>query len=160
MEIRRLTCSDDPAFPILCRWMQTWWGESEGFTQEKMSQYMRHSILPEFRIPQTFVMFDSTVPVGMFQFTMNDCDVRPDVYPWLANVYICMERRGQGLFCFLMASVMENARKLGISSLYLYTQHVGLYEKFGFTYVEPFQTFCSKNDEQRLYVRHIGERND
>ncbi len=26
--------------------------------------------------------------IGMFQFTYEDLSVRPDIYPWLANVYI------------------------------------------------------------------------
>ena len=51
----------------------------------------------------------------------------------------------------LLETVPDNARKAGLTELYLYTAHAGLYEKFGWTYAGEVETFRSERPKERLY---------
>ncbi len=92
----------------------------------------------------------------MYQLSMTeDLESRPDIYPWLINVYVEETYRGQHVGRKLMESVNENARKANIKELYLYTKHIGLYEKFGWKFVENVETFKPDSPIERLYKLEI-----
>jgi len=92
--------------------------------------------------------------VGMYQFTNGDLFPRPDLYPWLANLYIDPACRGAGLGRFLIESVRRHATNAGLKELYLFTTHSGLYEKFGWTLVQEIDTFLEPRI-QRLYKTEL-----
>ncbi|MEG1805984.1 MAG: GNAT family N-acetyltransferase, partial [Clostridia bacterium] len=143
IEIKKLTDKNDPDIEKICDWLFAWWGEFEGFTKEKMRAYVTNSLM-ENKIPQTFGAFDDGQLVGIYQFSMQDCEVRPDIYPWLINVFVEKSHRGHGIFKKMMESIPQTARDVGIKTLFLFTDHVDLYEKFGWKFVELFKIFnCS-----------------
>lgn len=148
--ITQIVDSTHEGIPVICQWLQKWWGDNENFSARKMETYVKNSLC-HTRIPQTYFMEVDGIPAGMFQFSMTDIEVRPDIYPWLINVYIDTRFRGKGLFHFLMAQVKGCAAALGLKELYLFTKHEELYEKFGWEFVEVFDTFQEPDDLQRLY---------
>ena len=145
--IRKITEKDH--LDRITDWMYNWWGKSEGHHYEAVYAYMSHS-LQEKRLPQTFGLFLDGTLIGMYQFTMEDLFPRPDIYPWLANVYIEEPYRGCGYGRFLLNSVKETAAKAGLEELYLFTIHDNLYEKFGWTFVQEIDTFLEPRI-RRLY---------
>ena len=151
MEIIRLTSSDNEIFEKVVLWNYNWWGKKQGKSLEDIAYLFKHSICKD-RLPQTFVALLDGVPVGMYQLSMTD-DLfgRPDIYPWLINVYVDEEYRGRSICRHLMNSVAENAKKAGCDELWLYTSHVGLYEKFGWEFFEHVKTFDEKSPVERLY---------
>ena len=118
---------------------------------EQIEYLTEHSICTD-RLPQTFVAIDEGVPVGMYQLSMSD-DLfgRPDIYPWLINVYVGEEFRGRQICRKLMETVSQKAKEAGLSEIYLYTHHVGLYEKFGWKLVEKVKTFNEDSPLEGLY---------
>ena len=57
----------------------------------------------------------------------------------------------------LLEEVKETAKKvITFETIYLYTEHVGLYEKFGWTYVSEIDTYVKKPRMQRLYKLDIN----
>ena len=130
-------------------WMYEWWGRAEDYSYEAVYTCMAHSI-QEQRLPQTYGLFWDGKLVGMYQFTNGDLFPRPDLYPWLANLYIEKSCRESGFGRFLIESVRDNAAKAGLKELYLFTTHNGLYEKFGWTFIEEIDTFLEPR-MQRLY---------
>ena len=150
--VRRIT---DPAYlDRMTRWMYEWWGRAEGFAMEAVRACMARSLQTE-RLPQTFGLYLQGDLIGMYQFTMNDLFVRPDVYPWLANVYIAPEHRGKGCGRILLESVRENACRLGLTELFLFTAHEGLYERYGWEFIEETDTHLQPR-QQRLYRLRIA----
>lgn len=148
VSVRQIT--DETHLETLTDWMFGWWGAQEHKTREAVRCYMAHSLQAE-RLPQTYGLFLGEALIGMYQFTHEDLFARPDIYPWLANVYIDPAHRGAGYGRALLASVGANARaNLKSEALYLYTAHSGLYEKFGWTYVGEIDTFLEPR-MQRLY---------
>lgn len=107
-------------------------------------------------MPQTFVALIDGEPAGMYQLSMSDdLNSRPDLYPWLINVYVDEKFRGRNVARELMNTVKENAKELGLTELYLYTKHVGLYEKFGWKFIEEVKTFKDDSPVERLYKLEI-----
>ena len=155
MKIIQFTEKSGPIFEKIVSWNYEWWGKKTGKSMDAVKCYIEHSVNSE-KLPQTFVALDNGEVVGMYQLSMND-DLfgRPDIYPWLINVYVAPEHRGKQICRILMDTVKEHAKKAGITTLYLYTSHVGLYEKFGWEFMEFVDTFEMNAEKERLYCLEI-----
>lgn len=155
MEIIRLLHHDNEIFEKIVEWNYNWWGIKEGKTREEVEYLFRHSICKD-RLPQTFVALLDGEVVGMYQLSMTD-DLfgRPDIYPWLINVYVDESFRGRNICREMMQTVRENAKNAGLKELYLYTKHVGLYEKFGWEFAEMVKTFDATSPVERLYRLNV-----
>ena len=154
MEIRKLTSYTPAELNLVSGWMQAWWGEAGGYSPEQVRAYLLHAAC-ENRIPQTYAAYHGGLLAGIYHIAMEDLFVRPDLYPWLCNVYVSPAHRGCGIGRALLQSVPGAMRSLGIERLHLYTTHESLYEKFGWTYVGPLHTFDQMQDLQRLYILQL-----
>ena len=102
-EIIKMTSAQKADLDKMTGWMYTWWGKEQGFSREAVRCYIEHG-MSACGLPQTYGLLDGGELIGMYQFLYCDLEVRPDIYPWLANVYIEKERRGlrsfyrQGVF--------------------------------------------------------------
>ena len=155
MEIIKLEDSNNLIFEKICEWNYNWWGIRDGKSFEEVRCYLEHSLNKD-RLPQTYVAIIGEEPAGMYQLSMSD-DLfsRPDIYPWLINVYVDEKFRGKNVCRELMNTVNENAKKANLHELYLYTNHIGLYEKFGWNLVEEVKTFKKDSPIERLYRLEI-----
>jgi GNAT superfamily N-acetyltransferase len=156
MEIIRLETASGEIFDKVVEWNYNWWGKKTGKTLEQVNYLFSHMVCTGGRLPQTFVALIDGTAVGMYQLSMTD-DLfgRPDIYPWLINVYVDEAFRGRNICRELMLTVPEMAKKAGIEELFLYTSHVGLYEKFGWELVEMVKTFDEHSPLERLYKLEI-----
>lgn len=155
MEIIKLEDSHNYIFDKICEWNYNWWGIRNNDSFEAVKCYLEHSLCKD-RLPQTFVALIDNQPVGMYQISMSDdLETRPDIYPWLVNVYVDENFRNRGICKELMNTVSENAKKMNLRELFLYTKHIGLYEKFGWEFVEEVKTFRSNSPIERLYKLKI-----
>ena len=152
MRIERVTTEAD--LERMTDWMYRWWGQAEGYARDAVRESLRHSLQTD-RLPVTFGLYLDDRLVGMYQFTYADLFVRPDLYPWLANVYLDPAFRGRGLGRALLCSVRENAAALGIPTLYLFTETNGLYERFGWEFAGEIETYLTPH-RQRLYRLSTG----
>ena len=156
MKIIRLDDNNNDIFNKICEWNYNWWGVRNNNSLEEVKCYFKNSLCKDNRLPQTFIALINDEPVGMYQISMSDDLVsRPDIYPWLVNVYVDEKRRGNGICRELMNTVKENAKNIGLNELYLYTKHVGLYEKFGWNFIEEVNTFKDDSPIERLYKLDI-----
>ncbi len=55
-----------------------------------------------------------------------------DLYPWVCALFIEPEHRGQAYGSLLLEKARQDARAAGFDNLYLASDHVGYYEKYGF----------------------------
>lgn len=152
MEIIRLESCDNEIFPKLVEWNYNWWGKKTGKSYEAVSYFLQNSLCKGDALPQTFVALVDGKPAGMYQLSMfDDLFGRPDIYPWIGNVYVDENFRGLGICGKLMETVPEKAKAAGLKEIYLYTNHVGLYEKYGWEFIEIIPTFDGSTQEERLY---------
>ena len=158
MKIIRLEDSQSYIFKKIVDWNYNWWGIRNHKSYEEVECNLKHSLCGESRLPQTYVALIDNIPVGMYQLSMcDDLESRPDIYPWLINVYVDKHYRGMNICKELMNTVKDNARRAGLSELYLYTKHICLYEKYGWVYVEDVLTFREESPIERLYRLDINE---
>lgn len=156
IEIIKLIEKNNDIFNKICNWQYNWWGKRDNNTIEEVVCYMEHSLF-ENKIPQTFVALYNNTPVGMYQISMSDdLQSRPDIYPWLVNVFVDENYRNIGICKKLMQSVKENAKSLNLCELFLYTRHKGLYEKFGWQFIEEVNTYRESSPIERLYRLKIN----
>lgn len=147
--IRVARVTTDRDLPKMAAWMQGWWGDVEDYSPEEVLCHLGCG-LRESGLPQTFGLYLDDDLIGMYQITYGDLFCRPDLNPWLANVYIDEAYRGRGLGGFLLSTVRQAARAAGADELYLYTKHVGLYEKHGWGFFCEQDTFLDDRI-QRIY---------
>ena len=82
-------------------------------------------------------------------------DIQPtELTPWVGFVYTFPEHRGHRYAGLLFVEVERLAEKEGVKEVYLSTNHVGLYEKYGFT----FRTMLTDLDgnPSRVYGKQVG----
>ena len=60
--------------------------------------------------------------------------------PWIGFVYTFPEYRGRRCFGILLEEAKRLAREAGFEKIYISTDHIGLYEKYGFEYAGDAET--------------------
>ena len=135
---------------ITTRWMYEWWGIEENYKYDDVYAYMKNSFNKD-KLPQTFIMYLDDKIIGMYQITYRDLFVRPNIYPWVANIYIDKEYRNKGYGKILISSIKNIVKEnTTFNELFLYTTHKNLYEKYGWECIEAIDR---NNKLYRLCLR-------
>jgi GNAT superfamily N-acetyltransferase len=74
-------------------------------------------------VPQGVVLLEDGAPAGTASLDHADLDTRPDLTPWLANVFVAPEFRGRGHARRLVRYIEAASRTGGGTEvLYLHTE--------------------------------------
>lgn len=73
--------------------------------------------------------------VGGCGLIENDFMVRTDLKPWLCALYVEEDERGKQLGAKLLRHACAQAHALGFQKVYLNTDHIGYYEKYGWRFI-------------------------
>ena len=94
------------------------------------------------RLPLTLVALNRGELVGMVSLKFHDMDTRPDLDPWLGGLLVLPEWRNRGVGTTLMHRATEEAHRLNVPRLYLWTHSAEkLYHKLGWQVVERTNYF-------------------
>ena len=112
------------------------WGspKSDDEVKEKVS-----SILSGDKVISVLGLVDDDTLIGFISLFKYDGDERRDLSPWYATMYVKSEFRGKGYSKLLNDAIINEARNLGYSKIYLKTDLVNYYEKFGAKYIEDLE---------------------
>ena len=155
LEFKQIIDIDEKNLEIMTNWMYNWWGKEKKYTFDNVKCYLKHSFQKD-RLPKTYGLFHKGRIIGTFQFIYEDLELRPDIYPWLANLYVDEEYRNKGIARILLEKASELAKTaVGFDELYLFTKHIGLYEKFGWEYISEIDTYIENPRFQRLYKLNL-----
>ena len=105
-------------------------------------------------LPIWYLLVHNDEIIGCAGLITNDFISCMDLCPWLCALYIEEKYRGNAYGSLLINRVKQDAAKAGFSNVYLATDHIGFYEKYGFEYIcdgyHPWGD-CSRVYECRLY---------
>lgn len=136
MEIRLLVERPD-CVSTVATWVFREWGHlSPGSTLDQVIEEY-HARAQRAAIPLALVALVEGRPVGTASLIAHDMVSRPELYPWLAAVYVLPEQRGQGIGSRLVRRMEQEACLLEVGTLYLMTpDRVTFYQRLGWVEME------------------------
>ena len=83
-------------------------------------------------------------------------DIQPtELTPWMGFVYTFPEYRGHRYTGKLFEEIGKILRSEGLSKVYISTDHTGLYEKYGCTFMTEAKAVSG--DDSRIYVKEYKQ---
>ena len=99
-----------------------------------------------------YLCLDGDKIIGGMGVIENDFHERMDLSPNVCAVYTEDDYRKQGIAGKLLDMVTEDMRSKGITPLYLVSDHIGFYEKYGWEFLCMVQG--SDPEPTRMYVHY------
>lgn len=129
-------------------WFYSKWGVPQEAYLECMNAYLNN----ETNYGWYLCLCGEKIVAGMGVIE-NDFHDRKDLAPNVCAVYTEKEYRCQGIAGNLLNMVVADMKDKGISPIYLITDHIGFYERYGWEF------FCMvQGDEEpnltRMYIHH------
>ena len=120
------------------------------FLADLLEQDRFHNVLGNGSL---FIMADGEKLVSFCTLTSRDCIKDDDLFPWVGFVFTAPEYRGKRYSSEVIEAACQKALRQGFDKVYLATDHVGLYEKYGFTYMESRTDIYG--EESRIYSKKL-----
>ena len=98
-----------------------------------------------------YLCLDGDRIIGGLGVIENDFHDRKDLAPNVCAVYTDEAYRGQGIAGRLLNLVVEDMKAKGVAPLYLVTDHIGFYERYGWKFLCMAQG-CDEPEMTRVYV--------
>lgn len=112
------------------RWFHEKWGMPEAAYREAMAAYLAG----ETENGWFLCLMGERIAAGLGVIE-NDFHDRKDLQPNICAVYTEEADRRQGLAGQLLDRAVETMRARGVSPIYLLTNHVGFYERYGWEFL-------------------------
>ena len=107
--------------------LQREWPEAHGWLIDVIDDWS----LTDF--PQITVATENEEIIGYYSLVAKELVKDNHNYtPWLGTLFVRERYRGNHYSPVLIENACQRVKKMGYNSLYLATDHIGLYEKFGF----------------------------
>jgi len=129
-----------------CKLCSLQWGTPK--TEEEMNNYINkkiNNILNTDKVISILGLINDQEMIGFISLFKYDGDERQDLTPWYATMYVKKEHRGKHLSKLLNDAIIDEANRLGYDKVYLKTDLINYYEKFGANYIEDL------NNGEKLY---------
>jgi len=107
--------------------LQKEWSEAYGWLTDVIDDWS----ISDF--PQIVVATEKEEIIGYYSLVAKELVKDDHGYtPWLGTLFVREKYRGKHLCPVLIENACQHVKNMGYNNLYLATEHIGLYEKFGF----------------------------
>ena len=93
------------------------------------------------------ILLDDNILIGFISLFEFDGDLRKDLKPWYATMYVKKEYRSKGYSKILNDAILKEAKVRNFKRVYLKSELDNYYEKFGAIYLGKM-----KNGEKLYYI--------
>jgi ADP-ribose pyrophosphatase YjhB (NUDIX family)/GNAT superfamily N-acetyltransferase len=138
--------------PQLKDTMATWFHQKWGISKEAYMSSMDESLLQKDAVPAWCVAMQDDHIVGGVGVIENDFHDRTDLTPNVCALYVEPEMRGRGIAGALLSFICEDMKRAGYERLYLVTDHISFYERYGWEFLCMVQSE-GEDHKSRMYVR-------
>ena len=126
--------------PILADWIYDEWSYLyPEMTRQDIISFLQEKVNKE-KLPLALVAFEAGEPVGTVSLKMFDMETRRDLPYWLTSLYVVKPWRRRGIGSSLLKTAEEEAARLEVGKLFLFTTDCALprlfYSKFGWSVKE------------------------
>ena len=151
MDSRIVSVRDNPEyFERAVEYFSRHWPVSRAVYEDAI----RRSIDTPSPLPRWYLLQnEQDTIIGCYGLITNDFNSRQDLWPWICGLHVEETERGQGHGGAMLAHGIAEAMRLGFSKVYLATDHVGYYEKYGFTYIG--QCYETSGEAGRVYICQV-----
>lgn len=104
---------------------------------------------------RVFVAIDSGDIAGYCTLVKTDCIPNVDYTPYVSSVFVGEDYRGKRLSERLIQSATDYAREQGFDRVYLVSDHVGLYEKYGFVKIDEKPAPWDPGTMETIFMRMV-----
>lgn len=128
---RYVTLREEPQLRLAAaKWFSSKWGVPEQAYLDCMDAYLAGET--EYGWYLCLIGGEIAGGLGVIE---NDFHDRPDLTPNICAVYTQKAYRGKGIAGRLLDMAVEDLRGKGISPVYLFTDHTGFYERYGWEFL-------------------------
>lgn len=129
MEIKQIS-KDDALWPIVALYAdQCSWRAGKSLARQ-----MREQRFEDWET--VFVALDQDQIAGYCTLAKTDCIPDVPYTPYIGFLFVGERYRGERLSERMIGAALKHARMLGFEKVYLVSDHVNLYEKYGFIRVD------------------------
>ena len=102
---------------------------------------------------RVLLLTDGDELISFCTYAQKD-DIQPtELTPWMGFVYTFPKHRGHRYVGALFAEIQRLAKQENVKKVYISTNHVGLYEKYGCEYMAQMNDMGG--EPSRVYVKRI-----
>ncbi|MBT8339403.1 MAG: GNAT family N-acetyltransferase [Desulfatitalea sp.] len=120
---------------MLAKWHYRQWGDLTGASNEDNYRdlLLKHTFSQS--LPITLLSLNNGILLGSVNVVKLDLEIRPELTPWIAQLYVSEEQRGKGIGTALVETAVDRSSELGFDTLYLYTSGTlpSYYQSIGWT---------------------------
>jgi GNAT superfamily N-acetyltransferase len=124
--------------PALARWHYDHWGPLTGADSFDGYVALLTQAAASRTVPSVLIAIAKDELLGSANLVACDLPPRPELTPWLAQLFVAPERRRDGVGAALVRAVLERARQCGHARVYLYTSGTlpEYYRRLGWRVIE------------------------
>jgi N-acetylglutamate synthase-like GNAT family acetyltransferase len=144
MKIKKLQ-NDELQITTVASWLFNEWGRfMPGRTLESVTAKIRERVLSN-QVPLTMVAVEGEQILGTASIVAEDLESHRHLSPWLASVFVPTEYRSKGIGSALCREIIEEARRIGLHELFLFTpDRASFYHELGW---QDFDRAIEKSKE-------------
>ncbi len=128
-----------------------WFHAKWGIPLEAYEESIRACVDGAAPVPQWYLAVERDEIIGGAGVIENDFHDRRDLTPNVCAVYVEESRRCQGIAGKLLECICGDMARLGVSTLYLVTDHTSFYERYGWEFLCMVQG-DGEPDMSRMYI--------
>ena len=126
-------------------WFSSKWNVPKETYLECMSEYVNGKTKLGW-----FICLDKNKIAGGLGVIENDFHERKDLSPNICAVYVEEAYRNNGIAGILLNKAVEDLKANNISPVYIITDHIGFYERYGFKFLA--MTKCDDGVVSKIYI--------